>query len=181
MSVYTTQEIINIAKISQYLATAKIAKKGLWGGGEDLRLPRLLYSIRKSVENDYNLNQSDSSLYQTATYLYGLCAPYNQKAIAILNNGNGGQISPIAPPTTISPLEFIVTDSSVIPSGSSSIMLNTFPYDFRNYNLIFARNNSQQTMVDNGSTYYTWNKVTGLFQCIGLAVDGELFSITPVF
>jgi DUF1009 family protein len=47
---YNTLDIINIAKISQYLCENDIDKKGLFGGGVDLLLPRKIYNIRKSVE-----------------------------------------------------------------------------------------------------------------------------------
>jgi hypothetical protein len=47
---YNILDIINIAKISQYLCENDIDKKGLFGGGVDLLLPRKIYNIRKSVE-----------------------------------------------------------------------------------------------------------------------------------
>jgi hypothetical protein len=55
---YTVQQIIDIAKISQYLSANDINKKGLWGGGIDLQLPNKIYNIRKSVEwaNTYSPN-----------------------------------------------------------------------------------------------------------------------------
>lgn len=46
----TVEDIIKIAKISQYLSQNDIVDKGLYGGGTDLLLPRKLYNIRKSVE-----------------------------------------------------------------------------------------------------------------------------------
>lgn len=52
---YTVDEIINIAKVSQYLCSNDIDKKGLYGGGTDLKLPRKIYSVRKNVEWLYNL------------------------------------------------------------------------------------------------------------------------------
>jgi hypothetical protein len=47
---YDISEIINIAKISEYLCANDIAKKGLFGGGVDLQLPNKIFNIRKSVE-----------------------------------------------------------------------------------------------------------------------------------
>jgi len=47
---YTVSQIINIAKISQFLCLLDIEKKGLYGGGQDLSLPRKIYCVRKNVE-----------------------------------------------------------------------------------------------------------------------------------
>jgi hypothetical protein len=47
---YSILDIIKIAKVSQFLAENDIDKRGLFGGGVDLQLPRKLYNIRKSVE-----------------------------------------------------------------------------------------------------------------------------------
>ena len=58
----TTQEIINIAKVSQYLCENDIAKKGLSGGGIDLQLPSKIYNIRKNVEWLNGLDSNDDSL-----------------------------------------------------------------------------------------------------------------------
>lgn len=55
-TIYTTLEKINIAKISQYLALNAISKGGLNGGGQDVRLPRKIYLVRKNVEWLYDLD-----------------------------------------------------------------------------------------------------------------------------
>jgi hypothetical protein len=66
---YTVQQIIDIAKISQYLSLNDIDKKGLWGGGIDLQLPNKIYNIRKSVEwaNTYSQNVAENSATGTIT------------------------------------------------------------------------------------------------------------------
>lgn len=51
----TTLQIINVAKISQYLAIRDITVKGLFGGGVDLSLPNKIYNLRKSIEYWYDL------------------------------------------------------------------------------------------------------------------------------
>jgi len=55
---YTIEEIIEIAKISQYLSANDIAQKGLFGGGVDNELPNKLYNIRKSVEWAHTYSQN---------------------------------------------------------------------------------------------------------------------------
>jgi hypothetical protein len=46
----SVQEIIGIAKKSQYLSAIDINKSGLFGGGIDRNLPNKIYTVRKSVE-----------------------------------------------------------------------------------------------------------------------------------
>ena len=47
---YTIQQIINIAKVSQYLAANAYEKGGLFGDGRDRLQSRKIYTVRKSVE-----------------------------------------------------------------------------------------------------------------------------------
>jgi hypothetical protein len=75
--------IIEIAKVSQYLAQNDIDDKGLYGGGIDLNLPQKLYNIRKSVEWMYDQDNTDPSLTGTSEYLLALCAKY--RALAQIN------------------------------------------------------------------------------------------------
>lgn len=75
--------IIQIAKVSQYLAQNDIDNKGLYGGGIDLDLPKKLYNIRKSVEWMYNQDSTDPSLVGTSEYLLALCSKY--RAISEIN------------------------------------------------------------------------------------------------
>lgn len=91
-------EIINIAKISQYLATLQITRKGLYGGGTNVTLPRLLYMVRKNVEWAYGNDNNYEDIQLTANYLYTLCAPFNTEASYILAHGTGGgAVSPVNP------------------------------------------------------------------------------------
>ena len=75
---YTVQEIIDIAKISQYLSANDIAQKGLFGGGVDNELPNKLYNIRKSVEWAHTYSQNITEVNAIGT-------------IKIIDTGNIGQ------------------------------------------------------------------------------------------
>ena len=88
----TVPDIIEIAQLSQPLAANYIQKRGLYGGGIDRKLPRLLYMVRKTVEKRYDQDPSDSTLVKTANYLYALCAPFNLEAQNMLAGGGGGTI-----------------------------------------------------------------------------------------
>jgi hypothetical protein len=56
-------------------------------------LPNLLRTIRKSVQNAYNVNPNDPALIPTSEYLFGLCAPYSQYALGVI--ANQGQAIPV--------------------------------------------------------------------------------------
>lgn len=291
----TIQTIVNIAKLSQPYCLLDITKKGLFGGGVDLLLPRKIYTVRKDVnwlldlegltdevkatgtvtitnvgangniltitvddpllgvinlveytktsfdtdttvfatdvvvtfnlyfaQYGYVLTSVNNVIYilarqgvgaaangqlsinaggtigatlvnfsggvtavlpsdeliQMSNYLYALCTPYNGKAEYTLTQGlSGNVIKPTTPSiSTPNPLEFVVSANSPIIIGGSTLVINAY----KGYNLIFSRNNQPQAQVDNGGTYYEWNKTTGLFRCFGVANESELFSITPV-
>jgi len=91
----TVEEIIDIAKVSQYLSTGAVIKGGLYGGGNDIQLPRKLYCIRDDVEWMYDNEPSNTTLFETSRYLYALCGIYKFKAASVL--GTGGSIAPVIP------------------------------------------------------------------------------------
>jgi len=119
----TVSNVLNIAKVSQYLAINAIRARGLFGGGIDRLLPRKLYCIRKSIEWLLNLDPNNSTLTKTANFLYALCGPFSGQAQVIIGSSGGGII--VNPATgdaatlgTIS-LEFElgITASPVIVNG----------------------------------------------------------------
>lgn len=63
----TIEDIIKIAKVSQYLIQNDIIDKGLYGGGTDLLLPRKIYNIRKSLEWAYGYNIEEVKATGTIT------------------------------------------------------------------------------------------------------------------
>ncbi len=56
MPLYTVEEIIVIAKNSQWICSNEIGKGGLYGGGIDLQLPRKIKAIRQNVEWMFDLD-----------------------------------------------------------------------------------------------------------------------------
>lgn len=91
----TVTDIIDYAKLCQYISSNAISNSGLYGGGEDFLLPRKLYCVRKNVEWMYDRDPSDSTLFETSRYLYALCNKYIFKAKSIVNHG--GSVSPVLP------------------------------------------------------------------------------------
>lgn len=171
----TVQQIINIAKISQYLSKIDVAKGAMFGKRIAPSTPIVLYMERKAVEWMYNLDPTNSSLPLTSNYLYSLCRGYNLQAQGI--TGGGGSVSPVTPGTSPSPLQFIVDAStSFMIDGQSSVTIT----QFIGFNVLFARGGIPQSTVITEPSYYTWNKTTGLFTISPQAFTGELFQIYPI-
>lgn len=172
----TPTQIINIARISQYLAGDDVAKGTMFGARKIPTSDRLLYMERKAVSWMNDLDPSNSTLRLTSNYLYSLCRGYNLRASAI--SGGSGSISPITPSTFVpAPIEFIVTGSSFMADGDTSVLIP----QFAGYNILFNRDNMPQTQIDTGNgTYFTWNRNTTLFTVYGAANLDELFSINAI-
>lgn len=171
----TVNTTIAIAKLSQAYALIAIEDGGLNGGGIDLLLPEKIYNIRKSVEFVNNIDPTNSTLQGTSNYLYALCAPFNKKAEYTLAQAGSGTVSPVSPITSPNPIEFVVSDSSLMVAGGSSLTIASFI----GFNLLFVRNNITQSQINNGGTYFSWNRLTGIFSCFGAASDSELFQFYP--
>lgn len=172
----TIQQIINIAKISEYLAANDISRGVLFGARKIPTSSRILYMEWKAVQWMYDLDPTDDSLRLTANYLFSICRGYNLQAQAI-SGGSGGSVSPVNPGTPPSPIEFTVADSGTpFVDGQSTLLLTSFI----GFNMIFNRDNTPQTQVDTGGMYFTWSRTTGLMTIVGPAITGELFSINAV-
>lgn len=169
----TPTQIINIARVSQYLAGDDVAKGVLWGARKIPTSDRILYMERKAVQWMNNIDPTNSTLQLTSNYLYSICRGYNLNALAI--TGSGGSVSPVVPGTMPSPYEFVVTGSSFIIDGQSSKSIPTFV----GWNLLFIRNNIPQSQVDTGGSWFTWNKSTGILEIVGAAATDELFQLYP--
>ena len=169
MPALTVVDKISIAKISQFLAGNDIERSGYEGAGQDLRLPRKLYMIRKNIEWLYNLDSDDETLTVTSNYLYALCGKYTFKAQEILNTGGGGGIiSPVVNTTVpIEPYDWVVgattSDDAPLKDGDTSVTLTRF---IGVATVNFVRGNLVQNTTlppDGVSSWYSWNSVTGLF------------------
>lgn len=81
----TPLEILEIAKISQYLSfNDKANKQFLKGGAIDNRLPTMITCERLSVQWTYDTDPVDSTLRGTSNYLFGLLGLYALQAQNIL-------------------------------------------------------------------------------------------------
>ena len=86
----TIPQIIEVAKVSQYLCLNDIQKSGLYGGGQDLQLPNKIYMVRKNVEWYWNQDSTtpiSTDLYAASNYLIALCGKYSIVAQNMLGIG----------------------------------------------------------------------------------------------
>lgn len=97
----TTQQIIQIAKVCQYMTIVDISTQQVFKGGDlNQRQARLIYIVRKSVENRYILNASDPTLIQTGNYLFSLLR--NWPAAKNILDAIAGGLPAITNPSNVS-------------------------------------------------------------------------------
>lgn len=171
-------DIIGIAKISQFLAANDVAKGSLFGGRISPNTPKILYMERMAVEWMYNIDPSDSSLTLTANYLYSLCRGYNLAAQGILNQGGGGQVSPINITTAPNQIEFNVGASTLLATGATSCTISAYT----GFNIILVRGGVPQTTVNEGggASYYSWDRDLAQLVVSPQVYAGELIQIYPI-
>jgi hypothetical protein len=174
---YTIPEIITWSRICQPLARIGEAKRLVKGDKDaDPDLDIKLYMTRKDVEYAYAQNADSDILHIMGNYLLMLCGRYLFQAQQ--TNVGGGTITPITPGTMPDPYDFEVSASSFIATGATT---KTFPTSWQGLNMLFVRNNITQSTVNQGSSYYSWDKTTRLFTLInGAAQSTELFQIYPM-
>ena len=171
----TVANILDIAKISMYIATLDIEKGKFYGKRVVPETPQILANEIFGIEYWYNLNPNDPSLIETSNYLYSLCRGYNLQAQQIA--GTGGTISPVNPSQIPTPYDFEVTASSIVPAGATNATLSAFI----GFNLLFVRNGiPQSTLNIGGNSYFSWNKNLGLLTISPAAIAGEQFQLYPV-
>lgn len=86
----TVSEILQLAKISEYLSFNDRSNKNfLKGGTVDYRLPLMISCEWKSVQWQYDLDPTNIALRGAANYLYDILGIYALKAQAILDNLSG--------------------------------------------------------------------------------------------
>lgn len=174
---YTVSQIIDIAKISEYLARLDQQKGSLFGQRVAPNTAMVLYMERKAVEYYYDNDPTNTTLAQTSWYLYSLCRGYNLRANNILNGGSGGSVSPITPPSPPQPYQFIVAASgNLINDGGTSATITAFI----GYGILFVRNGIPQSTLDTQPSYYSWDSTTGQFNISGPAYLSEEFIIYAI-
>jgi hypothetical protein len=175
----SVQRILQLAPVACYLASNRTAKGNLFGPPVDPRLPIAIFMVHKILKKIYDLDPTYESLNQrnVADYLYELIQKYAFRAAAIVDNNAGGQIATQTSVIVQSPYDFEVTGTSFIATGETSVTIS----EFIGLNVNFRRGGVSQntTNLGDGSSYYSWNIVTGVFTIYPAATAGELFRIEP--
>jgi hypothetical protein len=81
---FTVPQIIDIAKTSLYLASVDGQKGYLYSPRAIPESAKMIYMELKAVEWMYTIDPNNSTLTQTANYLYSVCRGYNLEALKIL-------------------------------------------------------------------------------------------------
>lgn len=171
----TVANILDIAKISMYIATIDIEKGKFYGKRVVPETPQILVNEIFGIEYWYNLNPADTSLTETSNYLYSLCRGYNLQAQQIA--GTGGTITPVNPSQIPNPYIFEVSATSIIPDGATTATLSAFI----GFNVLFVRNGIPQSTLNlNGDSYFSWNKNLGIITIHPAAFSGEVYQIYPI-
>src|SRR4051812_16880663 len=149
----TIPQILQIAKVCQYLTVVDISSKQVFKGGDiNQRQARLINIVRKSVQNRYDLNPSDPTLIQTGNYLFSLLRNW-PTAQNILNAIAGG-LPAISTPANVN----IVVGANAV---FTVVVTSSTPYTvqwYRNGVLIPAETGLSYTLTnaqltDSGATF----------------------------
>jgi hypothetical protein len=171
----TVTQIMDIWPIAMYLSANDIQNRRSNSGAVDITLPQKIYSIGTSVQRTYDADSTDDTLPLTARFLYALCGKYGLQASVVMQTS--GTVSPVTPNVPTVPYQFNVAASgNLINDGESSVIITSFI----GFNLLFVRNGIPQTTLTTESSYYSWNKDTGLFTITPGAILSELFQIYPI-
>lgn len=174
----TVARILQITPMAIVLSSNSVAKGSLFNGGVvDPKRPITIYMVYKILKRVYDEDPNYTGVRVVADYLYELITKWAFKAAAIVDGNTGGQIAPPSGIVVPNPYDFEVEASSFIPTGDDSVTIS----QFIGYNVNFSRGGIMQntTNLGDGSSYYSWNIVTGLFTIFPAATEGELFRIMP--
>ena len=161
---FSIAQIISFAKNSQVNSQLKISQDLVFKGGSlNPEYSRLLYLVRKSVEFMNGANPNNSTLRQTAEYLFALSRPFVTAAatISITNpsnqNVNVGQTANFTVSVFVSnaaPYTLQWYRNSVAIPGATSTT----------YSLVNAQ------LTDSGSTFYAVATAPGVGQAVSATV-----------
>lgn len=173
----TISEIITNGELSVPLAANYNAKAGLFKGGaiSNPTSPVLIAMVTDALSwMDEGGNYTDAEEASVANYLVWLCGKFGLQAAN--TTGSGGSVTPITP-GSLSPsrLDFIVSASSYLPTGSTGSTLT----QYIGREIDFIRGGLSQSQVTTEPSYIIWTKATGSLVISPALVLGEVISIIP--
>jgi hypothetical protein len=180
-TILSISDIIELGRVSTYLSANYTSKQALFGGSVIKPTPPVQIAFVTDALDWGNSGgaQTSASLRSTANYLYWLCGKFQLQAQNIISGSGGGSVVPTpSGSSSPNPLDFIVADDTFIATGEDTVTIT----QFIGFNVEFDRNGQPQytTNPSDGSTYFSWNKVTGEFALLnGAAQESERFRIVP--
>jgi len=174
-------DIIETGDVSGPLSALYTNKKALFGGSVIRPIPPIQIAIITDILRwGYDGGaQSNTTLRHIGNYAYWMYNRFQLEAQNILSGPGGGSVVPTPSGGGFpNDLDFIVSASTIIPTGGTSVSLP----QFIGFDVDFARNGTMQytTPQAGGALYYSWNSVTGIFTLLGTSPEaqvGESFRI----
>ena len=169
------QNILN-GRLSVGLSANYGSKASLFSGPViKTAAPQHIMMVTDALEwMDDGGNFTSAEEIAVANYLVWLMGMFGLQASSI--TGSGGSVTPIIPGTTSpSRLDFVVSVSSPIVTGSTSASLS----QYQGVEINFIRNGIPQSQVTSESSYITWTKATSALVISPALQEGELISIIP--
>ena len=167
----TIQQILDIAKISLWLALNDISKGVMYGGKLDPLLGRKIYMEYSSLEWMYAESPSDTTLRTVANYVYELCGSYALQAQIILNIGNtGGAVINGNSGGNVYP--FVITSSDFENDGVSYNNPNIVGDNI----ILFINEFSQQWLVS-GAGYFSYTPTGFIITIDGFDANIQSYTI----
>jgi hypothetical protein len=186
-------QTINVGKLATGLAINSVAKGALFGGKLAPNSPLTMAMVTSALEWGNSAGQDAEDLRGLADYAYWIYGKQGLQAQYLIGiSSGGGTVVPGGGTSTLpSTIDWIVsgTASGTAPlaNGESTVTFDGtggMP-DLRGYNMDFFRGGSIQVTTNpgDGSNYYSWNRVTGVFTLLGTtpsANTGEPMRISPI-
>jgi hypothetical protein len=184
----TPSTVTEIANISQYLWSAKLAKDAAFGNGNsNINSGRDLVLFVENAALEYGIAQSLDGVQGVANDVYRLCGAELQKANEILNSGSSGGII-VNTSTGVSTFvpyyaDFVVGDvDSPILDGETSYTINIGIGRTWNVNtMIITKDQILLPINKSGYVTYTatYDTVTGLVTITfsDAVANGQLFTV----
>lgn len=189
MPIATISEAIERGQISIYLSANENSRGNLFG--RKIAAPKSPVTIAMVTDalNWGSSSQSEQDVRQMGNYLIWLVGKYGQQAQYIIDSSSGGgSVIPGGGITVAFALDWRV-GASASPTAPLAIGQTVVTFDgsggmpdLRGYNIDFFRGGVVQYTTDpgDGSTYYSWNRYSGLFIVSAAAQLGEPMRITPI-
>lgn len=135
----TPTEIVEIAKVCQYLNANDRSTGVLFGKKVVANLDKILYMERKAVswKNTYDPSNT-TDLVSSSLYLSSLCRN-SGTASYIINNGSGGSITPISPSIPTGGVEWVVVRSAQFSNATDYVNTDYLTVNFRLFGNWIAR------------------------------------------